>query len=144
MTEIGDRGMTASDGTMPEKSVKIVLQRLKKEFKCDHCDYKSLTARDLRLHVRGVHILREGKSVHKTMENQYSASEDLPKKYAKIVLKKLQDLKCDLCDYRTVIKKGFRKHMRASHNIIIDFACEECKYTTRNNSNLWNHIRAVS
>ena len=56
---IGDSGMTASDGTIPEKSVKVALERLK-EYQCDKCVFKSLTARSFRDHVHTAHPVHKG------------------------------------------------------------------------------------
>ena len=126
----GDSGMMASAGDIHEKSAKVTLERVK-EYQCDQCVFKSLTARSLRDHVHTAHPVHKG------------INEDVLMKSAKIILKKLRDLKCGQCDYKTVLKKGLRKHLMVNHNITTDHACEECEYTSKDRSNLWKHVKGV-
>ena len=61
----------------------------------------------------------------------------------KIALKKLRNLQCQNCDYKTVIGRDLRRHSKLTHGVILPLACDECDYTTRDNGNFRAHVKAV-
>jgi hypothetical protein len=59
------------------------------------------------------------------------------------VHEKIQDKKCQLCDYAASGTAKLSKHVKTVHSKIKDMKCLNCDYTSAKCSNLITHIKAV-
>jgi KRAB domain-containing zinc finger protein len=55
----------------------------------------------------------------------------------------VRDIKCELCDYATNIRKSLMMHIKTVHDKIKDFKCKQCTFATSYPANLVIHVKGV-
>ena len=58
---------------------------------------------------------------------------------------KLEDIRCDKCEYTTSCKKNFARHYSRMHGERTEqiLRCEKCDYSTNIHENLARHLKTV-
>ena len=114
---------------------------LKRDFKCDQCEYAASSKGNLTHHIKSVHK----KERHfKCDQCDYAASVMCNlTHHIQSVHGKKRDFKCHLCDYAASVKCNLTSHIRSVHEKKRDFKCNQCDYAATVKCNLTSHIKSV-
>ena len=63
--------------------------------------------------------------------------------HIKAVHEKIKDYACDQCEYRIGSRSNLNAHVKAVHEKVRTFSCGDCSFTTFKKSNLLTHIKGV-
>ena len=109
-----------------------------KLFKCELCNYETLTRPTYNVHMKGVHHGSERINCDEcdktfTLRGNFRA-------HKKSIHQKIK-YKCDFCNYETVTNGALRNHTASLHFNKV-FRCTSCDYEATFNSNLHRHIKS--
>ena len=113
------------------------------KFKCDSCDYKTLSENLYRRHMRSDEHKALAKVVTIKLRNNplgASSKEVVKDNSTRNESKKYN---CETCPYGSAKLSNLKQHVSTVHEKIRNHVCQECKYAASCKSNLKSHIESV-